>query len=99
MTKSSTHIHVDEEAFVIKINDLKLPLSPHEFRIFTCLLASPERIYSRTQLLEKAWQEPHAAMERTVDAHIKSLRAKIKQACGRDLIRTHRGFGYSYIGE
>ena len=93
---SGLKINLDQEAFRITINDETLPLSPHEFRIFASLLSSPGRIYSRSQLLSKAWDEPHAAMERTVDAHIKSLRAKIKKVCGKDLIRTHRGFGYSF---
>ena len=94
--QAGADISVDEEAFRIDINQSQLPLSPHEFRIFICLLKSPGRVYSRSQLLDKAWDEPHAAMERTVDAHIKSLRAKIKKACEKDLIRTHRGFGYSF---
>ena len=97
--KVSSNIHIDEEAFTVSIDGKSLLLAPYEFRLFLVLADSPGRIFSRQQLLEKAWKEPHAAMERTVDAHIKGLRAKIKKAVGRDLIITHRGFGYSLSAE
>ena len=46
--------------------------------------------------MEIAWDDPGAALERTVDAHIKSLRAKLKEVRREaDPIETHRGFGYS----
>lgn len=90
---------IDEDAFEVSINQQRLNLAPYEFRLLVILAGSPGRIFSRLQLLEKAWTEPHAAMERTVDAHIKGLRAKIKAAAGKDLIVTHRGFGYSFVAE
>jgi len=46
--------------------------------------------------MEIAWDDPGAALERTVDAHVKSLRAKLKEVrADLDPIETHRGFGYS----
>jgi two-component system catabolic regulation response regulator CreB len=46
--------------------------------------------------MDIAWDDPGAALERTVDAHIKSLRAKLREASSdADPIETHRGFGYS----
>lgn len=89
-------LEIDEDAFDVKIDNQSLNLAPYEFKLLVILSASPGRIFSRQQLLEKAWQEPYAAMERTVDAHIKGLRAKIKDASGKDFIVTHRGFGYSF---
>ena len=59
-------------------------------------MARPGRVYSRAQLMDHAWDDPAAALERTVDAHVKSLRAKIRQVDdGADPIVTHRGLGYS----
>jgi two-component system catabolic regulation response regulator CreB len=47
-------------------------------------------------LLDQAWEEPDASLERTVDSHIKSLRAKLRAIRPEpDPIRTHRGLGYS----
>lgn len=97
--QSLSNIFIDEQGFEASINGRTLSLAPYEFRLLVVLADSPGRIFSRLQLLEKVWKEPHAAMERTVDAHIKGLRAKIKKAAGKDLIVTHRGFGYSLSAE
>ena len=73
-----------------------LELSRHEFRILNVLIRHPGWIYSREKLMSLAWEEPEASLERTVDAHIKNLRAKLKAVRpGIDPIRTHRGMGYS----
>jgi len=64
------------------------------------LVRRPGRVFSRFQLMEQASDEPEAAMERTVDAHVKSLRAKMR-AVREDVdpIVTHRGLGYSLLEE
>lgn len=87
---------VDEERMQISYFGKVLPLSSTEFRILRVFCQHPGRVYSRSQLMDRAWAEPEAAMERTVDAHIKSLRATLK-AVRPDLdpIQTHRGTGYS----
>lgn len=87
---------VDEERMQIRFKGNPLTLSSTEFRLLRILCQHPGRVYSRAQLMNAAWEEPHAAMERTVDAHIKALRAKLKSvAPDRDPIETHRGLGYS----
>ena len=60
------------------------------------LIDRPGRVYSREQLLDMAWNEPENAMDRTIDTHIKTLRAKLKAIKeGPSPIKTHRGLGYS----
>lgn len=87
---------VHEERFEISYFDVPLSLTRYEYRILEVMLHRPERVFSREQLMAQAWDEPEASMERTVDAHIKSIRAKLKQvAASSDVIRTHRGLGYS----
>jgi two-component system catabolic regulation response regulator CreB len=77
-------------------HDRPLDLTLHEYRLLEVLLAHPGRVYSREQLLERAWEAPDHRLERTVDSHIKSLRAKLREANAQaDPIRTHRGMGYS----
>ena len=73
----------------------KLKLSRNEYALLAVLLSHPGRVYSRRQLMELAWEEPEASMERTVDTHIKTIRAKLKTISKDDPIVTHRGFGYS----
>ena len=73
-----------------------LELTLHEYRLLEVLLAHPGRVYTRAQLLELAWEAPDHRLDRTVDSHIKSLRAKLRDANDKaDPIRTHRGMGYS----
>jgi two-component system catabolic regulation response regulator CreB len=86
---------VDEERCQISYDGKVLPLSSTEYRVLMAFCRKPGRVYSRAQLMDVAWDEPEAAMERTVDAHIKSLRAKLKQVREGDPIETHRGMGYS----
>ncbi|MDH3347581.1 MAG: winged helix-turn-helix domain-containing protein, partial [Desulfobulbaceae bacterium] len=54
------------------------------------------QVFSRQQIMEMAWEEPDASMERTVDAHVRNLRAKLKAVAPEDdPIVTHWGVGYS----
>lgn len=87
---------VDPERLVIRYHGAALDLSRYEYRLLAALIARPGRVFSRAQLMDAAWEEPEASMERTVDTHVKSLRAKLRQVRpNEDPIRTHRGFGYS----
>ena len=73
-----------------------LDLTRYEFRLLKALLAQPGRVFSRDQLMTAAWEEPAASLDRTVDAHIKNIRAKLRAvAPDADPIVTHRGSGYS----
>ena len=85
----------NEECRSISWHGEKLKLSRNEYALLSVLLSHPGRIYSRRQLMEIAWEEPEASMERTVDTHVKTIRAKLKAVCKEDPIVTHRGFGYS----
>ncbi|KML59270.1 transcriptional regulator [Burkholderia cepacia] len=73
-----------------------LDLTRYEFGLLALLVRHPGRIYSREQLMDLVWQEALDSADRTVDTHIKTLRAKLRAIDPeRDPIRTHRGMGYS----
>ena len=73
-----------------------LELTRNEYRLLEALLAHPGRVYSREQLMQAAWDDPGAALDRTVDAHVKLVRAKLREISpDADPIVTHRGLGYS----
>src|SRR6202012_476788 len=96
----SRALSIDQQRKVILYFGERLTLSRYEFRLLEILVSAPGRVYSRAQLMEAAWEEPEASMERTVDAHIKSLRSKLREVRPEiDAIRTHRGFGYSLLEE
>ena len=87
---------IDDERCQIRYHGTPLELSRYEFRLLKVLVQKPGRVYSRDQLMELAWEEPDTALDRTVDAHIKTLRAKLRAVRkDEDPIRTHRGLGYS----
>ncbi|MFH0782859.1 MAG: two-component system response regulator CreB [Pseudomonadota bacterium] len=73
-----------------------LSLSRYEYEILRLLVRRPGQVFSREQIMEIAWDEPDASMERTVDAHVRNLRAKLKAVAPEyDPIVTHWGVGYS----
>jgi two-component system catabolic regulation response regulator CreB len=86
----------DAERCRISYNGRALDLTRNEYRLLAALVASPGRVFSRDQLMELAWDDPGAALDRTVDAHVKQVRAKLREvAPDEELIVTHRGLGYS----
>ena len=89
---------VDLERMRISYRAQSLTLTRHEFRLLQCLLSQPERVFSREQLLDALGVAAEAGYERTIDSHIKSLRAKLRQVKDdAEPIQTHRGLGYSYL--
>jgi two-component system catabolic regulation response regulator CreB len=95
-TQTARLFSIDEERCEIRYSGSPLQLSRYEFRLLKVLVQKPGRVYSRDQLMELAWEEPDTALDRTVDAHIKTLRAKLRAIRDdEDPIRTHRGLGYS----
>lgn len=87
---------IDTERVRIDYHSQPLSLTRLEFQLLQCLLGQPERVFSREQLLDALGVSADAGYERTIDSHIKSLRAKLRQvAPDAEPIQTHRGLGYS----
>jgi two-component system catabolic regulation response regulator CreB len=73
-----------------------LDLTRYEFLLLRTLAERPGQIFSRAQLMDLVWTDAPDTLDRTVDTHIKSLRAKLKEIdITADPIQTHRGMGYS----
>ncbi len=95
-----TPLHIDLLRMQIRYHGQPLTLTRHEFRLLQCLLEQPQRVFSREQLLDALGVSADAGYERSVDSHIKSLRAKLRQVSETgEAIQTHRGLGYSYNPE
>ena len=87
---------LDEERRQIRFYGRALDLSRYEYGILRLLVQRPGRVYTRGELLTKVWDDDAASFDRTVDAHIKTLRAKLKAiAPATEPIRTSRGAGYA----
>ena len=72
-----------------------LGLSRYEYRMLELMIRHPGQVFSRTQLMDHAWEEPDASSDRTVDTHIKTLRSKLRTVDPKsDCLETKRGWGY-----
>jgi len=87
---------LDEDAAIIRWCGETLLLTRYEFLLLKTLLLAPGRVFSRQQLMDQVWSDAQESFDRTVDTHIKTLRAKLR-AINAELtpINTHRGMGYS----
>jgi len=75
-------------------NNKPLEMGPTEFRLLHFFMSNPERVYSRSQLLDKVWGSQIFIEDRTVDVHIRRLRNILTQSEHENLIQTVRGSGY-----
>ena len=91
---------LDEERRQIRYYGRLLELSRYEYGILRLLVQKPGRVFSRDELLDKVWDGNSDSFDRTVDAHIKTLRAKLKAVAPQlEAIRTLRGSGYALSEE
>lgn len=87
---------VDEKRQAIYYHGNQVQTSRYEYRLMKILIDHPGWVYTREQLMEMAWEDPDMSLVRTVDAHIKNLRHKLKDITPDcDPIVTHRGTGYA----
>ena len=84
----------------IRYHDSWLDLTRYEYELLRTLLQHPERVYSRTEIMDRVWSDQGESLERAVDTHIKTLRAKLRNVReDENPIKTHRGMGYSVNGK
>jgi len=87
-------VRIDRHGHWAYLHDKKLHLTPTEFRLLECFLGEPGRAFTRSQLLDVSIGNSSFVLERTIDVHIRSLRAKL--GASRELIETVRGVGYRF---
>ncbi|MBH1444440.1 two-component system response regulator CreB [Stenotrophomonas hibiscicola] len=87
---------IDREGRRIRFRGQALDLTRYEYALLEALLQRPGAILSRAQLMDRGWDSSADSADRTVDTHVKTLRAKLRAAgASEDPIRTHRGLGYA----
>ena len=87
---------LDEERARISFHGQPLALTRYEYLLLKTLMQAPGRVYSRQQLMDLVWSGAEESLDRTVDTHIKTIRAKLRERDpDANLILTHRGLGYS----
>lgn len=87
-------LHMQEHR--ISIQEYTLALSPTEYRLLEFFITHPDRVYSRSQLLDQVWGRNSLIEERTVDVHIRRVRKILSEYQCEEMIQTVRGFGYRF---
>lgn len=87
---------LDAEQHRLTIAGHTLEVSPTEFRLMQFFMTNPDKVYSRTHLLDQVWGRSVYIEERTVDVHIRRLRKILAEFGREELIQTVRGFGYRF---
>jgi two-component system, OmpR family, response regulator AdeR len=100
-------LEIDTESYVASVRDVssgrqsgqsvQLALTLTEFRVLTHMSKSPQRVFTRSELID-ACLPGGGALERTVDSHVSNLRKKLEQAGAADMITVVRGVGYKLTG-
>ena len=95
-SSASDLFDIDKVRRELRYGGTLLALTHYEYGLLCALLAQPERVFSRAQLMHAVWPDRCGSDERAVDTQIKGLRAKLRAVKpDADPIRTHRGSGYS----
>jgi two-component system phosphate regulon response regulator PhoB len=88
----AANIMLDPVSCTVSMDEQKIDIGHAEYKLLKFLLAHPERVFSRSQLLDKVWGDHVVIEERTVDVHVLRLRKALKEA--EHLIKTVRSVGY-----
>lgn len=91
---SLRNISIDPDAHTLSIGDQVMEIGLKEFGLLYLFLRKPERVYSRSQLLDRVWGKDSYVDERTVDVYIRRLRTVLEKNGHSHLIKTVRGAGY-----
>jgi two-component system phosphate regulon response regulator PhoB len=92
-------LRVDPVSHRVTANGQAVNIGPTEFRLLHFLITHPERVHSRSQLLDQVWGDHVFVEERTVDVHVRRLRAALEPSGLDSLIQTVRGSGYRLSAE
>lgn len=94
---ASRGIVVDVSAHRATVDGEEVALTPTEFALLAVLVAQPDRVFTRSDLIADALGHGHDAFERTIDTHVLNLRRKVDPR--RDRIETVFGVGYRFVGD
>ncbi len=87
---------LDTAGHRVMVNDQTVEIGPTEYRLLEFFMSHPERVYTRSQLLDRVWGSNVYVEERTVDVHIRRLRRTLEPSGHDTMIQTVRGSGYRF---
>ncbi len=92
-------LRLDPATHRVSGNGITLEFGPTEFRLLHYLMSNPERVHSRSQVLDRVWGDRVFVEDRTVDVHIRRLRRALEASGHENLIQTVRGAGYRFSAQ
>ena len=87
---------IDMDAFELTVDDKRVDIPPKEMELLFYLASSPNRVYTRNQLLDEVWGFDYFGDSRTVDVHVKRLRDKLDGISEKWTLKTVWGVGYKF---
>ena len=90
------HLIIDMDAFELTVGEKKMDIPPKEMELLFYLASSPNRVYTRNQLLDEVWGFDYFGDSRTVDVHVKRLREKLEGVSEQWSLKTVWGVGYKF---
>jgi two-component system, OmpR family, phosphate regulon response regulator PhoB len=94
VTLGDLQLDIGQHRFTI--GNQHVDISPTEFRMVQFFMTHPDKVFSRSQLLDQIWGRSVFIEERTIDVHIRRLRKVLDEYNRGDLLQTVRGFGYKF---
>jgi two-component system phosphate regulon response regulator PhoB len=93
---SAGSLELDAAGHRVSVNGDEIKLGPTEFRLLKFLMTHADRVYGRSQLLDRVWGANVYVEERTVDVHVRRLRKALAEKAVDNYIQTVRGAGYRF---
>lgn len=95
---SYKNIHIDPDKYQCNVGDTTINLTPVEFRLLAALIERPGVVMSRDQLMNRCYEDSRVVSDRTIDSHMKNVRAKLNEAMGDEHV-VHSVYGVGYKAE
>lgn len=85
---------LNQESFTASVNGTEIPLTKQEFKILKLLLSHPNKVYSKQDIYDYAWDDIYIGEDKTINVHISNIRKKLKAVTEEEYIETVWGIGF-----
>ncbi len=88
---------LDRKSFRAAIGETAIPLTKREFRILELLVSHPERVFTKQELFDYAWEDYYVGEDKTINVHISNIRRKLAAVSEKEYIETVWGIGFRFL--
>lgn len=87
-------LELDRDNYCLSVKGEMISLTKHEFKIMELLMLNPDKVFSKNEIYQYAWEEYYIGEDKTINVHISNIRQKIKKIIDQDYIETVWGIGF-----